>query len=217
MNPELFLADLEAKPAALATLAAHLSGAPFADLPGGITRVVFLGMGSSRYAAGVAAGRLRATGIDAYAEYGSAATSFPPSPGTLVVPISATGGSRETLDALARYRGKSSFVAAVTNNQDSKVTEGADAVLPMLAGEERGGVSCRTFQHTLALLLALENHLTGSHRSVAPLVWQAAEATADLLDRREEWLPWPSISSTAPTASTRSPRPNACRRPSSRR
>ena len=31
----------------------------------------------------------------------------------------------------------------------------------MQAGEERGGVACRSFQHTLALLLALESHLAG--------------------------------------------------------
>lgn len=190
MNPELYLADLEAKPAALAALAESLDTAdPFAELPAGIRRVLFLGMGSSRYAAGVAALRLRAAGIDAYAEYGSAAASFPAGPETLLVPISATGGSRETLDAAARYAGGRSFVAALTNAPGSAITEGAGLVVPMLAGEERGGVSCRTFQHTLALLLALEARLTGSGRDVAALVRHAAEATADLLARREEWLP----------------------------
>ncbi|MFI6392983.1 SIS domain-containing protein [Nonomuraea sp. NPDC050547] len=189
MNPELFLADLEAKPESLAKLAESLSEDPFAAIPGDVDRVVFLGMGSSRYAAGVAALRLRAAGVNAVAEYASARTSFPAARGTLVVPISATGGSRETLDAVARYRGGQAFVAALTNDPGSAVAEGADAVVDMLAGEERGGVACRTFQHTLALLLALEARLSGGHRGVAGLVWQAAEATADLLDRREEWLP----------------------------
>lgn len=189
MNPDLYLADLEAKPAALADLAEALADDPFAALPDGIRRVVFLGMGSSRYAADVAALRLRAAGVDAYAEYGSAAASFPSGRETLVVPISATGGSRETLDATARYRGGPSFVAALTNTPGSAITEGADLTLPMVAGEERGGVSCRTFQHTLALLLALESHLTGGKRDIAALVRQAAEATADLLERRAEWLP----------------------------
>ncbi|MFI6500883.1 SIS domain-containing protein [Nonomuraea typhae] len=189
MNPELFLADLEAKPQALAELAESLADDPFAAVPADVRRVVFLGMGSSRYAAGVAALRLRAAGVDAVAEYASARASYPAAPGTLVVPISATGGSRETLDAVERYRGGSGFVAALTNVPGSAVTEGADLVVDMLAGEERGGVACRTFQHTLALLLALEARLSGGHRGVAQLVWQAAEATADLLDRREQWLP----------------------------
>ncbi|MFI6793811.1 SIS domain-containing protein [Nonomuraea sp. NPDC050383] len=190
MNPELFLADLEAKPAALEALAGELAaGDPFEGLPGDVERVLFLGMGSSRYAAGVAALRLRAAGIDAYADYASAAATYPATPGTLVVPISATGGSRETLDALARYAGTEVFLAALTNAPGSAVTEGAGLVVPMRAGEERGGVSCRTFQHTLALLLALESRLTGTARDLPALVRRAAEATADLLDRRKEWLP----------------------------
>ncbi|HJW75003.1 MAG TPA: iron dicitrate transport regulator FecR, partial [Thermoleophilia bacterium] len=74
MNAELFLADLEGKPAALADLAAALesSADPFTSLPRSVRRVVFLGMGSSRYAAAVAALRLRSAGIDAVAEYASA-------------------------------------------------------------------------------------------------------------------------------------------------
>ncbi|GAA3099239.1 SIS domain-containing protein [Streptosporangium carneum] len=188
MNPELYLADLEAKPAALAELAGALAEAdPFGGLPSQVRRVVFLGMGSSRYAAGVAALRLRAAGVDAVAEYASAEVCSPASPDTLVVAISATGGSRETLDAVARHRGRS-FVLAMTNTPGSAVTEGADLVVPMLAGEERGGVSCRTFQHTLGLLLALGDRLTGSATDVPALLRRTAEATGDLLERRERWL-----------------------------
>lgn len=201
MNPELYLSDLESKPDALANLADALTAEdPFENLPESPARVLFLGMGSSRYAAGVAALRLRAAGIDAYADYASAAATYPPSPGTLVVPISATGGSRETLDAVERYAGGPAFVAALTNFPPtdpgrppgapaSPLAAGADQVIPMRAGEERGGVACRTFQHTLALLLALEAKLTGTGRDVPALIRRSAEATADLLDRRDEWLP----------------------------
>ncbi|NRQ34377.1 SIS domain-containing protein [Nonomuraea sp. NN258] len=190
MNSELYLADLEAKPAALAELADVLAeGDPFERLPSTVERVLFLGMGSSRYAAGVAALRLRAAGIDAYADYASAAATYPAGENTLVVPISATGGSRETLDAVARYAGGPSFIAALTNRAGSPIEESADLVIPMHAGEERGGVACRTFQHTLALLLALESHLTGVDRDLPALVRRTAEATADLLERRDEWLP----------------------------
>ncbi|GAA0406958.1 SIS domain-containing protein [Microbispora corallina] len=183
MNPELFLADLEDKPRALEALAAFLDeGDPFAGLPPRAGRLVLLGMGSSRYAAGVAAQRLRAAGVDAVAEYASAAYGTPSGPGTVAVAVSATGGSRETLDALARHAG-SSFVVALTNVPGSPVTEGADLVVPMTAGEERGGVACRTFQHTLVLLLALTRR-----PGLPDLVRRAAEASADLLDRRGEWL-----------------------------
>ncbi|MCK2221571.1 SIS domain-containing protein [Actinomadura sp. ATCC 31491] len=190
MNSELYLSDLESKPAALEDLAAALAVAdPFAELPARPRRVLFLGMGSSRYAAGVAALRLRAAGVDAYADYASAAATYPATPDTLVIPISATGGSRETLDAVDRYAGGPAFVAALTNDLDSELARRASLAIPMRAGEERGGVACRTFQHTLALLLALESRLTGASKDLPALLRRTAEATADLLDRRDEWLP----------------------------
>ncbi|NJP92246.1 SIS domain-containing protein [Nonomuraea sp. FMUSA5-5] len=190
MNSELYLSDLESKPEHLTALADSLrSGDPFGDLPDGIDRVLFLGMGSSRYAAGVAALRLRTAGVNAYAEYASAAASLPGTEGTLVVPISATGSSRETLDAIARYAGGPSYVAALTNRPDSPLAQAADLVVDLRAGEERGGVACRTFQHTLALLLALESRLTGRASDLPALLDRAAKASADLLDRRDEWLP----------------------------
>nr|WP_221475304.1 SIS domain-containing protein [Sphaerisporangium rubeum] len=185
----MYLADLEAKPAALDALAASLeTGDPFGELGDGVRRVVFLGMGSSRYAARVAALRLRSAGLDAVAEYASATAGYPPGRDTLVVAISATGGSRETLDALARHTGASQ-VLALTNTPGSPVTRHAGLVVDMAAGEERGGVACRTFQHTLALLLALESRLTGVKADVPGLLRRTALATADLLDRRAEWLP----------------------------
>ncbi|TDU05107.1 fructoselysine-6-P-deglycase FrlB-like protein [Streptomyces sp. 846.5] len=187
MNPDLFLADLEAKPGALHALAGELSsGNPFGALPSDIRRVVFLGMGSSRYAARVAALRLRAAGIDAVAEYASA-VPHPQPPGTLVVVVSATGNSREVLDALELPLGDAT-VLALTNDPQSAVAKRADLVVPMLAGVEQGGVACRTFQHTLALLLALVGQLAGTGPDVPDLVRRTAVASTDLLDRRDQWL-----------------------------
>jgi hypothetical protein len=54
----------------------------------------------------------------------------------------------------------------------------------MLAGEERGGVACRSFQHTLALLLALPGTT-----DVPQVLDRAAQASAYLLASRDEWLP----------------------------
>jgi len=55
----------------------------------------------------------------------------------------------------------------------------------MQAGREAGGVACRSFQHTLAVLLALESRFGGA----PPPLRLAADASADLLDRRQQWLP----------------------------
>lgn len=181
MNPSLFLADLEAKPDALRALPSD----SWAGLPARPKRVLFLGMGSSRYAAQVIARRLRAAGIDAVAEYASAAASYPADPHTLVIAISASGTSRETLDAAEAYR---SYVG-LTNVPASPLATGAALVVDMHAGVEAGGVACRTFQHTLLLLLDLIDVLTGAPRRTAELARRTADATADLLDRRDEWLP----------------------------
>jgi fructoselysine-6-P-deglycase FrlB-like protein len=187
VNADLFLADLEAKPGALHDLASGLSsGNPFRALPDDIRRVVFLGMGSSRYAARVAALRLRAAGVDAVAEYASALPRRP-APGMLVVVVSATGSSREVLDALDLPFGDAT-VLALTNDPASPVAKRADLVVPLLAGAEQGGVACRTYQHTLALLLALVGQLTGTGPDIPDLVRRTAVATTDLLDRRDQWL-----------------------------
>ncbi|MBU2662565.1 SIS domain-containing protein [Actinoplanes bogorensis] len=221
MNPALFLADLEAKPAALRALAARLTDEdPWAFLgtaphpgtthpdtqhpgtaphpgtaahpgtaspgtaayPGTPRRVTFVGMGSSRYAALVAARRLRFHGIDAVAEYASDA---PPPVDGLLVAISASGTSVETLDAMA---GRS--YVAVTNNPDSPLARSATAVVEMHAGAESGGVACRSFQHTQLLLDALIRRL--SDQDLLPtvrLIERTAAATEDLLERRDTWLP----------------------------
>ncbi|MCX6431539.1 MAG: SIS domain-containing protein [Actinobacteria bacterium] len=187
MNPDLFLIDLERKPEVLAALATALRtqdpwvGAPITPE----SRIVLLGMGSSHYANCVAAARLRTRGIDAVAELASSDLMPAVSDRTVVVAVSASGGSAETLHAVAGYRERCPVVA-LTNVEGSAVTEGA--ALPMLAQAEAGGVAGRSFQHTLALLLGLESRLTGTG-DVPALVEASAAATADLLERQDEWLP----------------------------
>jgi fructoselysine-6-P-deglycase FrlB-like protein len=190
MDPALYLADLEAKPAALAALGDALRAAdPWDALPAAPPRrVVLLGMGSSRYAACLAALRLRAAGIDAVAEYASAEAGWPADRGTLVVAISASGESAESIAAAARHRGTSRLVA-LTDRPKSTIATMADLVVPLQAGEERGGVACRSFQHTGLLLRALEARLGGRPVALPALCERVAVATADLLARRDDWLP----------------------------
>jgi len=186
MDASLFLADLEAKPESLRRLAATMeSSEPWREVPPTVSRVLLLGMGSSRYAAQVAARRLRSAGFDAVAEYASAASSYPADPSTLVVAVSASGASPETVDAVAAYP----RYVALTNAPDSPLADGAGLVVPMRAGVEAGGVACRTFQHTLVMLLDLVETLSGLPRTGPALARRAAAATADLLERRPEWLP----------------------------
>ena len=73
VKPDGFAADLHRKPEVLDRLAAVLAdGNPWATVvPPGIERVVLLGMGSSAYAGGVAAARMRARGLVASSELAS--------------------------------------------------------------------------------------------------------------------------------------------------
>jgi glucosamine--fructose-6-phosphate aminotransferase (isomerizing) len=188
MNPDGFLADILDEPATLAHVLeqADRAASPVAELARQIDRarlVVLLGMGSSRFAALTAAARLRARGIAAVAEYAS--TDLPtapgPGPGVLAVGISATGGSEETVAALARHHGVST-TAAVTNHPDGgELGAAADLVVALHAGTEQGGVACKTFQATLAVLLRAAGIPTARLAG-------AADAQQRLLEARGGWL-----------------------------
>jgi fructoselysine-6-P-deglycase FrlB-like protein len=191
VKPDGFVADLRRKPEVLGRLAETLAaGNPWAGVvPPEIERVVLLGMGSSAYAGGVAAARMRARGLVAVSEL--ACTRLLPDwgPGTLVVATSAGGGSVETLDALGRLPDGVSMVA-LTNTPGSAITQRCDTVVELHADPEDGGVACRSYQHTLALLLALESHLVGDDiGALAGRIAAAVTASAHLLDTEAHWRP----------------------------
>jgi len=182
VDPAAFLADLEAKPAALLGL--------LDDLPTwrGIGKgpLILAGMGSSFFAADVAARRLRRHGLTAIAELASVEASLPPSADVTLIAVTATGRSAETLALLNAHFGKSRTLA-LTNECDAEMP--ADDVVLMRAGAEKGGVACRTYVHTLVALLALEQQITGLDLRLRERVKRSAAAIAYLLDRRDGWLP----------------------------
>ena len=186
------LADVLAGPARLTELleAYEATGGPLAALPEtfrGRPRVVLVGLGSSRHAALDAATMLRAAGVAAWAEHASAGTPTPPGRDTILVAISASGRTSEALDAVDRHRG-SSLVVAVTNDPSQPLATTADVVLPLFAGVEASGVSCRTFAATDAVLGLLAARLVPALSAVAD-VRAAIDGLARLLDGRHAWLP----------------------------
>jgi glucosamine--fructose-6-phosphate aminotransferase (isomerizing) len=187
-DPAGFLADLEAKPAALRGLAARLRDEPPWRRIGHVDRVIALGLGSSRFAALPVTARLRAARVDAVAEH-AGALGHPGGNGTLAVGISASGATPETVEALRRHAADGSDTAAVTNDAGSPLAEIGAGVVDLAAGSEDAGVACRTFQHTILVLLALLDALCGRPIDrVAALAERAADATEDLLGRRDRWL-----------------------------
>jgi glutamine---fructose-6-phosphate transaminase (isomerizing) len=187
MDPALFLYDLERKPTVLQALAERIATGdcdwPIAHQP---PRVLLLGMGSSLYAAQVAALRLRCAGIVAVAESASAENIWPLDAGDVVVGISAGGTSAETNRLFASCVGAASI--ALTNVADSPITDAAQHTQLLYAEPELGGVACRSFTNTLVALLRLEEQLTGSDIALVDTVQRAAEATHELIDSRHRWI-----------------------------
>jgi fructoselysine-6-P-deglycase FrlB-like protein len=180
VNSEGFLADILAEPEALERVVAaygdqHLER--MLERP----RLLLIGMGSSGYAAGTAVAALRNRGLDAHAELASTGAPQPAAADTLAVLISASGGSGETLEALRRHAG-ASRVLAVTNTPGSALAVEADESLDVLAAPEAGGVACRSFACTQAVLALMCGAAPDDIR-------MAAAAVAQLIEGRERWLP----------------------------
>ena len=182
-DAEAFVTDLERTPAALRELAPLLEADRMTEL-NTAERVVCIGMGSSRFAALPVASMLRATGRDVVVERASANAGTPGGRGTLAIGISASGSTAETVAALQRHCDAGSATIALTNADGTALEAVADRHVSIRAGEEVGGVACRSFQHTIAwLLVALDPS------RAAAAARRAADATEDLLERRSSWLP----------------------------
>ena len=189
MDTARFADDLRLIPESFDRLADALDeGLPGLDALPSASRVLVLGMGSSRYAADIVARRARARGLNVAVELASSDTLPEPAEDLVVVAVSATGGSVEVLDAIQRYEGTGRLVA-VTNAVDSALAERGDVTVPLLAGMEASGVACRTFRHThLVLEEVLRRWAPAGSRATAGWARSAAEASAALMDSAPDWL-----------------------------
>lgn len=190
MDPALFGKDIERTPETLQSLATSLSvGNPWVGLVSGVRdgrRLVLLGMGSSHFANAVLALRLQGLGFNATAVLASADPLPYVDAEDVVIAVSASGGSAETVAAIEHYAGRCNTIA-VTNTEGSVIENACDAHVAMMAEKEEGGVACRSFAHTLGLHLALEQELGGAVDASAAIAG-AVDAVDDLLARRNEWL-----------------------------
>ena len=183
LRPELFAADVHGAMRVLRQPTADLEA--LEALAGRARRVLFLGMGSSRFAALDAATLLRSHGVDATAEMASTGLPQPPTADTLVFAISATGGSAETVTAMRRHIG-TSMVIGLTGRPESPIAQEADICLP-IASDGPSGVACASYRSTVALLqqvcvLLIPIPGPGAHE-------RAAEAAGSVLGRSQAWLP----------------------------
>jgi fructoselysine-6-P-deglycase FrlB-like protein/predicted esterase len=133
----------------------------------------------------VVATALRARGSAAWVEHATMRPAALPSQELVLVPISASGRTPEVVATAARHRG-TSHVVAVTNDPGSPLAKAADVVVPLHAGIERAGISCRSYRATIAALALLTGAVTiddlraFSQSVAAPSM--AVASMADMLD-----------------------------------
>lgn len=204
MDPILFRTDLDRKPAVLNRLADHLTASnPWSVATIAATdRIVFIGMGSSHYANAIAAARLQTLGINAVATLASSDLLPKVDSTSVVIVVSASGGSVESVQAAKHYSGTCHTIA-LTNVESSPITDLCDVHISMQAEPELGGVACRSFQNTIAVLLCLQQHIAPQSMStpVSELVRMSAQTCAELLETSEQWLPAVSDLLLGPTGS----------------
>lgn len=183
MKAAEFLEDLEAKPTWLRRLAEQLPSIRWPVDAGG--PFVLTGMGSSWFAAETVARRMRRYRVNVVAEMASVEATYPASSDLTLIGITASGKSKETLKLLHEHHGTSETIA-LTNTPGLELP--ADHIIQMHAGPEAGGVACRSYLHTLIMLLHLQHQLTGTIPELQQKVFAAAEAAESLLDSRGQWL-----------------------------
>ena len=132
--------------------------APLADVLGEIDRIEFVACGSAYYAA--LAGATAAqdwTGLPARATVGSEFRYSPPplDRRTLVVAVTQSGETADTIAPTRLARERGCPVVAVTNTVGSAITREADAVLFLQAGPEIAVAASKTFVTQVATLVIL--------------------------------------------------------------
>ena len=119
------------------------------------SRVVLIACGTSYHAGLVGKYLLETLGhVPVDVEYASELRSrdFVMDRGTLVLGISQSGETADTLAALRAAREKARAVLAVTNNLSSSMARGSDGVLDLHAGPEIGVAATKTFVGQMAAL-----------------------------------------------------------------
>ena len=127
-----------------------------------VEQVLILACGTSYYSGSVAKYWLESmakipTAVEVASEYRY--RDSVPNPRTLVVTISQSGETADTLAALRHARAEGQVIAVVVNVPTSSMAREADLLLPTHAGPEIGVASTKAFTCQLAVLAALAANL----------------------------------------------------------
>jgi glucosamine--fructose-6-phosphate aminotransferase (isomerizing) len=89
-------------------------------------------------------------------------------PGTLVIGISQSGETRDTIQAMKLAREKGARTVAITNMMGSQITREVDSVLYTRTGLEVGVAASKTFTAQIALLFLIGLKLAQSRETLPP-------------------------------------------------
>jgi len=179
---------------------------PVADRLGAVERIEFLACGSANYAAQVAAILAQSwLGLPARSTVASEFRYGPPplDARTLVIAVSQSGETADTLAATRLARERGCPILAVTNTVGSAITREADAVLFQQAGPEIAVVATKTFVSQVTLLTVLmaalakgrgrllpemERRLVGALRALPEQAHRALELAAPAQDLARRYV-----------------------------
>ncbi|MGI8659322.1 MAG: glutamine--fructose-6-phosphate transaminase (isomerizing) [Candidatus Limnocylindria bacterium] len=136
-----------------------------------IERVYVVGCGTASYAAHVAAYLIQEwVGIPATMQIGSEMRYSPPpiDDRTLVIGVSQSGETADTLAPLRLAQERGALVVVVTNVVGSAITREADAVCYLQAGPEIAVASTKAFVTQVLVLQMLGLHLAGLRGTLTP-------------------------------------------------
>ncbi|MEY2634863.1 MAG: hypothetical protein RIS75_803 [Actinomycetota bacterium] len=183
MDAKGFQFDIAQKPELLQSLAT----ATFDWSPTTGKRIVFLGMGSSHFANQTMSNLLNQYEVSSLAVLASAQKLPQLDAGSIVIAVSASGNSVETLAALDLVPAGVTKIA-LTNNVESKIASMVDHVIDLKAGVETGGVAVLTYLATLVALLRLVQKRT-EFDFPTDSVNKAIVALKEIFSNQSTWLP----------------------------
>lgn len=144
---------------------------------GRMDKVIFTGMGSSRYAMDTVLSYLTAHGICALAYSSFELSRFQFNQinnKTLVVAASQSGNSAEVIELVEKAK-KVTTVVGIYNNPGSRLSEMSDLALPISAGKETS-VTSKTYEITMLIVNIIAHKLTGE---LDGSFWAEVEAIGD--------------------------------------
>ena len=144
--------------------------APLADILRTITRVELVACGTASYASLVGAALLeRWAGLPARLTVGSEFRYSPPplDPTTLVIAVTQSGETADTIAPTRYAREQGCPIVAVTNTVGSAITREADAVLFLQAGPEIAVAASKTFTTQVATLVMVAAAIARARGSLA--------------------------------------------------